>query len=115
MINKNDGKILKELSGKVFGYSRDERNFTNAERWTKHNDLRGGGDVLLFADPENGWNEVLPPGRCEGGLAGWLEHIFQRDIIYAEKMGDDKVIDTDIYLLLFLPYVIVVVTVVYGI
>lgn len=65
-----------------------------ARLWTMHNDLQTD-EPLVFIDPENGWNECIPADSllCEDPLARVWEMSLRKQIFWAEKMKDDKVIE----------------------
>lgn len=65
--------------------------------WTQHNDLQSD-TPLVFIDPENGWNEILPADEllCEDPLARVWEMYLKKQIFWAEHMRDDKVIEAAI-------------------
>ncbi len=64
------------------------------ELWTDHNDLRRTRP-LIFCDPENGWNEIIPERDllCRGELARSWEMILRKEIFWGESMGDDRVVE----------------------
>ena len=65
-----------------------------AELWTLHNDLKTD-EPVLFIDPENGWNEIIPSKTLisEDPLARVWEMALRKQIFWAEEMKDDKVIE----------------------
>ena len=62
--------------------------------WTAHNDLKTE-EPVVFIDPENGWNECIPAHtlECRDPLARVWEMSLQKQIFWADKMRDDKVIE----------------------
>lgn len=50
---------------------------------------------MIFCDPENGWNEIVPESRlrCEGELARRWEMTLRKEIFWGETMGDDRVVE----------------------
>ena len=67
--------------------------------WTAHNDLKDTRP-LIFIDPENGWNEIVPWNtlECEGELAKDWEMWLRKEVIWSEKMKDDRVQEAKFYL-----------------
>lgn len=65
-----------------------------AKLWTAHNDLKTD-EPVVFIDPENGWNECIPANtlECEDPMARVWEMALRKQIFWAEKMKDDKVIE----------------------
>lgn len=65
-----------------------------AALWTKHNDLEEVRP-LIFADPENGWNEIILSDslECNDPLARVWEMYLRKQIFWAENIKDDKVIE----------------------
>ncbi len=61
--------------------------------WRKHNTLTATRP-LIFCDPENGWNEIVPPSvlTCENELARQWEFTLRREIFWGAEMNDDRVI-----------------------
>ena len=62
--------------------------------WTDHNDLRLTRP-LVFCDPENGWNEIIPDHEllCRGDLARTWEMTLRKEVFWGESMGDDRVVE----------------------
>ena len=60
--------------------------------WTRHNDLEKVRP-LVFCDPENGWNEIIPEKSllCKNGLARNWEMTLRKEIFWGTIMGDDRV------------------------
>ena len=61
--------------------------------WRKHNTLTATRP-LIFCDPENGWNEIVPSSvlTCENELARQWEFTLRREIFWGAEMNDDRVI-----------------------
>ena len=62
--------------------------------WYRHNALEATRPVI-FCDPENGWNEIIPPDRliCQGQLARQWEYRLRKEIFWGKEMGDDRVLE----------------------
>jgi hypothetical protein len=61
--------------------------------WRKHNALTATRP-LIFCDPENGWNEIVPSSvlTCENELARQWEFSLRKEIFWGAEMNDDRVI-----------------------
>ncbi len=61
--------------------------------WRQHNTL-SATRPLIFCDPENGWNEIVPSNvlTCENELARQWEFTLRREIFWGTEMNDDRVI-----------------------
>ncbi len=61
--------------------------------WRRHNALEPTRP-LIFCDPENGWNEIIPPAAltCQHELARQWEKTLRKEIFWGAQMKDDRVI-----------------------
>jgi len=61
--------------------------------WRQHNAL-APTRPLIFCDPENGWNEIIPPAAltCQHELARQWEFTLRKEIFWGMQMKDDRVI-----------------------
>jgi len=93
-IPMGDRKVLRELAKRLAELAGRPVEKEKARLWTIHNDL---GEVrpLVFCDPENGWNEIIPEETlvCESSLAKDWEVYLRKEICWAENMKDDKVVE----------------------
>lgn len=89
-----DRQILRRLAGRVAELAQRPCEDQKRELWYRHNALEATRPVI-FCDPENGWNEIIPPEslECEHSLARAWEMQLRKEIFWGEKMGDDKVVD----------------------
>jgi len=87
-----DKGILRELAKKLAGQAALPEQQQKRELWRRHNDLQPTRP-LVFCDPENGWNEILPSAslRCRGALARRWEMVLRKELFWAESLQDDKV------------------------
>jgi hypothetical protein len=94
-ISPEDRLVLRELAQKVLELSKRPVEQEKKKLWLKHNKLEATRP-LIFCDPENGWNEILPPEsfRCTGELAQTWENALRKEIFWGERMGDDRVIES---------------------
>lgn len=55
-----------------------------------------GGAALVFCDPENGWNEIIPKDRilCRKRLFRVWEMALRKELFWGREMGDDRVIES---------------------
>ncbi len=85
---------LKDLAKKVRELASRPIEEEKKKLWTTHNDL-GETRPLVFCDPENGWNEIIPQNRilCEKPLYRVWEMALRKEIFWAEEMQDDRVIE----------------------
>lgn len=87
-------RILRNLAKKVANLSSRPIEQEKTELWTRHNDLEKTRP-LIFCDPENGWNEIIPQDKilCEKSLFRVWEMALRKEIFWAEEMQDDRVIE----------------------
>lgn len=87
-------EVLRKLSSQVAEIAARQEMKARAKLWTAHNDLKTDQPVV-FIDPENGWNECIPAStlECEDPIARVWEMTLQKEIFWADKMKDDKVIE----------------------
>ena len=87
-------EILTSLAAQVAELAARPEEKIKAELWTKHNDLEETRP-LIFADPENGWNEIFPQDKleCTDHLARVWEMHLRKEIFWGTEMGDDRVIE----------------------
>jgi len=86
--------VLRELGERVAEIAARPIMQAKAKLWTAHNDLQTA-EPVVFIDPENGWNECIKADvlKCEDPLARVWEMTLLKQIFWAEKMKDDKVIE----------------------
>lgn len=87
-------ETLKRLAYQVADIAGRKEMAEKARLWTAHNDLQTDQPVV-FIDPENGWNECIPGKtlECRDPLARVWEMALRKQIFWADKMKDDKVIE----------------------
>ena len=58
--------------------------------WRRHNALQPTRP-LVFCDPENGWQEIIPPSRlaCTSALARQWEMHLRKEVFWGAQMRDD--------------------------
>lgn len=90
-------ECLRMLASQVAEIAQRPQMQQKALLWTAHNDLKTD-TPLVFIDPENGWNEILPADEllCEDPLARVWEMYLRKLIFWADNMRDDKVIEAAI-------------------
>ena len=93
-VSKKDRGVLRELAKRVAAISARPEQAEKKRLWLKHNAL-GETRPLIFADPENAWYELIPAAQLasEGNLARLWEFRLRKEIYWAEKIRDDRVIE----------------------
>jgi hypothetical protein len=93
-LSARDREVLRRLGGRLAELAARPIEVEKRDLWYRHNALEPTRPVI-FCDPENGWNEIIPPARleCEGELARAWEITLRKEIFWGESMGDDKVVD----------------------
>lgn len=93
-ITDKDRKILRKLAGIVAEAASQEIQQKKIQLWKDHNSLKTK-QPLILADPENGWNDIITENtlKCEGNLARRWELLLKKEIIYSERIKDDKPIE----------------------
>ena len=93
-LSQKDRIILGELAKRLEELAKHPQELEKAKLWTDHNDL-GKTRPVVFCDPENGWNEIITEDtyECETELGQNWESCLRKEIIWAEHMKDDKVIE----------------------
>ena len=91
-FSKEEKQVLRKLAGEVCELAARPIEAEKRILWTKHNDLEYVCP-LVFCDPENGWNEIIPENTllCQNELARNWEMTLRKEIFWATKMGDDRV------------------------
>lgn len=94
LFTDREKEILRGLGRQVEEIANRGEMTEKAKLWTAHNDLQTDRPVV-FIDPENGWNECIPGDTlaCIDPLARVWEMALRKQIFWAEKMKDDKVIE----------------------
>ena len=100
VMSEHDKNILRELAKKMRTYAERPLEQVKFQLWRDHNDLRESRP-MIYVDLENGWNELLPlefTCECEGIMAQEWEMWLHKEIIYAEKVKDDKPLEAKFYI-----------------
>lgn len=99
-VNAHDRAILRALAAQVAELAARPIEAEKVRLWTRHNDLKTDQPVIL-ADPENGWNEILPYAstiRCQGAMAQEWEMWLRKEICWGTKIRDDRPVEAVLYL-----------------
>ena len=90
-ISKKDREILSRLAEKLAGLASRESENDKIKLWYEHNELKNKYPVI-FADPENGWNEIITGDmiECSGDLARRWEVVLRKDLFYGNELKDDR-------------------------
>jgi hypothetical protein len=93
-VHDADAQVLRRLAGRVAELAAGPAMEEKRRMWRRHNRL-GHGRPLVFCDPENGWNEVIPAStlRCTGSLARGWEMRLRKEIFWGADMGDDRPVE----------------------
>jgi hypothetical protein len=94
VISVKERTILQELAKRVAELAALPEQEQKKQRWLKHNAL-GETRPLIFADPENAWYELIPAAELasEGNLARLWEFRLRKEVYWAEKIRDDRVVE----------------------
>ena len=92
VFSEEEKQVLRKLAGEVSELAARPIESEKRGLWAKHNDLEEVRP-LIFCDPENGWNEIIPEQTllCQNELARNWEMTLRKEIFWATKMGDDRV------------------------
>ena len=92
-MSASDRQVLRKLAGRAAELAAREEEQEKQTLWRKHNALEAVRP-LVFCDPENGWNEIIPSEslECQGEIAREWEIYLRKEIFWGEKMRDDRVI-----------------------
>jgi hypothetical protein len=92
VFSVEEKQVLRKLAGEVGELAARPVEAEKRVLWTRHNDLEKVRP-LIFCDPENGWNEIIPETTllCWNELARNWEMTLRKEIFWATKMGDDRV------------------------
>lgn len=90
----DDRDVLRRLAAEVAELAARPVEQEKRDLWYRHNALQSTRPVI-FCDPENGWNEILPQSdlKCRSDLARAWEWHLRREIFWGREMQDDRVIE----------------------
>jgi hypothetical protein len=93
-VTARDREILRDLATQVAQCAAEPQQHEKRELWRRHNDLEATRP-LVFCDPENGWNEIIPPEQilCSAELARRWEMVLRKELFWSRSLRDDKVIE----------------------
>ena len=93
-VSPRERSIIREHAKRVAEIAANPSQQIKKQLWLRHNAL-GETRPLIFADPENAWYEVIPAAQlqCEGNLARLWEFKLLKEIYWAERIRDDRVIE----------------------
>ncbi len=93
-VSKKDKDILKKLAFKVREIAEQPIEGEKRKLWISHDMLESKRPVV-FCDPENGWNEIITENmiKCSGELARKWEMVLRKEIFWASRIKDDKVVE----------------------
>jgi hypothetical protein len=89
-LSTAERQTLRSLAGRAAELAARPVEAEKRELWTRHNRLEATRPVI-FCDPENSWNEILPPESlaCSSALGRNCEFQLRRQIFWGEQMNDD--------------------------
>jgi hypothetical protein len=92
--NTQDRQVLRRLAAQVAELAARPVEQEKRALWYRHNALEPTRP-LIFCDPENSWDEIIPPAQleCEGELARGWEVTLRKEIFWGAEMCDDRVIE----------------------
>jgi hypothetical protein len=95
-ISADDREVLRRLAGAVAELAARPIEQHKRDLWYRHNVLQPTRP-LIFCDPENGWNEIIPPNelRSVGELARRWEMTLRKERFWGAEMGDDRLIELE--------------------
>ncbi len=90
-VSAADRDTLRSLAARLAELASRPSEAEKRELWYAHNALRPVRPLVL-ADPENGWNEIIPPSSlaCTGELARRWEMVLRKELAWGEMIRDDK-------------------------
>jgi hypothetical protein len=90
-VSPTDRAVLRRLASRLAELARRPEEERKRELWRRHNALSPGRPLVL-ADPENGWNEIIPIDslECRGELARRWEMVLRKELFWGESLHDDK-------------------------
>jgi len=93
-IISSDRAIIKELAKRLGDLSQDPVNEEKRALWIAHNSLRQKRPMIA-CDPENSWNEIIPPDHIESesAIGRYWEFLLRRELFWGERMNDDHVVE----------------------
>jgi hypothetical protein len=93
-LSPRERSIIRELAKRVAEIAARPSQESKKQLWLRHNALEETRP-LIFADPENAWYEIIPASQlqCEGNLARIWEFKLLKEIYWAERIRDDRVIE----------------------
>jgi hypothetical protein len=95
--SQKDVTVLRDLAKRVAEIASMSEQAEKIRLWTACNDL-APERPMVYADPQNGWNELDAAWielACEDPALHWIEHRLRRSIIRHERIPDDyPILDT---------------------
>ena len=93
-VSERDRGILRDLAKRVLEIASWPEQKKKKTLWIDHHALKETRP-LIFCDPENAWYEIIPHDQlqCQGNLARIWEFKLLKEIYWAEKIKDDRVIE----------------------
>ena len=94
VFSRADCRVLRRLAEEVASLAARPIEDGKRDLWRRHNALERTRP-LVFCDPENGWDEIIPPSEleCENALARQWEMHLRKEVFWGAEMGDDYTIE----------------------
>jgi hypothetical protein len=91
-FDANEREALRGLAAQLRECAEQSTENRKRKLWRSHNDLETT-EPVIFADPENGWNEILTQDLlvCSDPLARVWEMHLRKELFWNREMRDDKV------------------------
>ena len=92
-VDACDKAVLRELAKKVAELAAQPLQQQKTQSWKDHHALKVTSP-LIFCDPEDAWYELITADElmCSGNLARIWEFKLRKEIYWAEKIHDDRVV-----------------------
>lgn len=90
----NEREVLRKLAGQVAELASRPVEAEKRDLWYRHNALQPTRPVI-FCDPENSWNEIIPPEKveCQSRPARSWELRLRKFAFWGAELCDDRVIE----------------------
>ncbi len=90
-ISAEDRNVLRGLAERLARLAARPDEEAKRELWYAHNGLKTKVPLVLV-DPENGWNELIPPESitCTGEMARRWEMVLRKELFWGDRIKDDK-------------------------
>ncbi|ADK80242.1 hypothetical protein [Sediminispirochaeta smaragdinae] len=93
-MDTQDKECLTRLAARVREIAERPEMEERKRLWSRHNRL-DNERPMVFADPENGWHEIIPEESlvCRNDIARHWELTLRKQIFWGDEMNDDYVVE----------------------